>query len=70
MRFESIGVFVLKLLSFMQPDRPDERARIEAAGARVLVVDGARVEGILATSRAIGKYFSIMKSCNVLNVGS
>lgn len=42
----------------MQPDRPDERARIEAAGGRVLVVDGARVEGILATSRAIGKYFS------------
>lgn len=39
----------------MQPDRPDERARIEAAGGRVLVVDGARVEGILATSRAIGK---------------
>ncbi|ESQ43369.1 hypothetical protein EUTSA_v10015875mg [Eutrema salsugineum] len=37
-----------------KPDRPDERARIEAGGGRVLVVDGARVEGILATSRAIG----------------
>jgi len=50
----------LKLLSFLQPDRPDERARIEAAGGRVLVVDGARVEGILATSRAIGIPFSIL----------
>lgn len=48
----------MKLLSFLQPDRPDERARIEAAGGRVLVVDGARVEGILATSRAIGIHIS------------
>lgn len=49
----------MKLLSFIQPDRPDERARIETAGGRVLVVDGARVEGILATSRAIGILYSL-----------
>ncbi|XP_041007286.1 probable protein phosphatase 2C 75 isoform X2 [Juglans microcarpa x Juglans regia] len=43
-----------------KPDRSDELARIEAAGGRVIFVNGARVEGILAMSRAIdeNKYIS------------
>ncbi|KVI04767.1 probable protein phosphatase 2C 75 [Cynara cardunculus var. scolymus] len=37
-----------------KPDREDERARIEACGGRIMFADGARVEGILGMSRAIG----------------
>ncbi|XP_062231569.1 probable protein phosphatase 2C 49 [Phragmites australis] len=37
-----------------KPDRPDELERVQAAGARVIYWDGARVLGVLAMSRAIG----------------
>lgn len=37
-----------------KPDRAEERARIEASGGKVIFIDGPRVEGILAMSRAIG----------------
>ncbi|KAI3762419.1 hypothetical protein L1987_52849 [Smallanthus sonchifolius] len=41
-----------------KPDREDERARIEALGGRILFSgNGARVEGILAMTRAIGDRF-------------
>lgn len=38
----------------VQPDRADELSRIEAEGGRVINWHGARVLGVLATSRAIG----------------
>ncbi|KAK9063232.1 hypothetical protein SSX86_017102 [Deinandra increscens subsp. villosa] len=37
-----------------KPDREDERGRIEGCGGRIMFSNGARVQGILAVSRAIG----------------
>ncbi|OIT31616.1 putative protein phosphatase 2c 75 [Nicotiana attenuata] len=49
----------IPLSSDHKPDRRDERARIEASGGLVVFANGARVQGILAMSRAIGdKYLS------------
>ena len=45
----------------LQPDRPDELERIEAAGGRVIYWDGARVLGVLAMSRAVGDNY--LKPC-------
>lgn len=42
------------LNNLSQPQRPDELARIEAAGGRVVYINGHRVRGILAMSRAVG----------------
>ncbi|KAK3003079.1 hypothetical protein RJ639_019079, partial [Escallonia herrerae] len=39
-----------------KPDRPDELDRIETAGGRVIFWDVPRVLGMLAMSRAIGKF--------------
>uniref|UniRef100_M1DUB7 Protein phosphatase 2C 51 n=2 Tax=Solanum tuberosum TaxID=4113 RepID=M1DUB7_SOLTU len=37
-----------------KPDRSDEKKRVEAAGGKILNLNGYRVQGILATSRSIG----------------
>ncbi|MCD9642346.1 hypothetical protein HAX54_029076 [Datura stramonium] len=50
----SRGGEVISLSIDHKPDRPDERARIEACGGQVLFGGCARVQGILAISRAIG----------------
>nr|GEX22779.1 probable protein phosphatase 2C 75 [Tanacetum cinerariifolium] len=42
-----------------KPDREDERRRIEGCGGRIMFADGARVEGILAMSRAIGTHHTV-----------
>ena len=48
----------------MQPDREDERARIEAAGGKVIQWDGFRVSGVLAMSRSIGMYIPTLTILN------
>ncbi|CAO2177478.1 unnamed protein product [Urochloa humidicola] len=48
------GAPPLPLSTDHKPDRPDELARIKAAGGRVLYINGHRVRGILAMSRALG----------------
>ncbi|OEL33277.1 putative protein phosphatase 2C 37 [Dichanthelium oligosanthes] len=42
------------LSSDHKPNRPDELARIQAVGGRVVYINGHRVRGILAMSRALG----------------
>lgn len=44
----------MKHYFFLQPNREDERERIEAAGGRVIHWKGYRVLGVLAMSRSIG----------------
>ncbi|KAG9441436.1 hypothetical protein H6P81_017290 [Aristolochia fimbriata] len=50
----SRGGSAIPLSDDHKPDRPDELARIEAAGGHVIYLNGARVQGILAMSRALG----------------
>ncbi|CAO2178944.1 unnamed protein product [Urochloa humidicola] len=40
-----------------KPERPDEMARIESVGGRILYWHGPRVLGVLSMSRSIGDYF-------------
>ena len=54
-RFPELKPFVSFL--FSQPDREDEKQRIESVGGRVIYWNGYRVLGVLAMSRAIGKLY-------------
>ena len=48
----------VSLAYIVQPQRPDELKRIEAAGGQVFFCGGLRVGGILAMTRAIGEIFT------------
>jgi hypothetical protein len=50
--FQLIGSKLLIL--WLQPNREDEYARIEAQGGKVINWNGYRVLGVLAMSRSIG----------------
>jgi hypothetical protein len=56
----SSSSYVAKFTTDVQPDRPDERARIESVGGHVIYLNGPRVRGILAMSRALGIYMSAL----------
>ncbi|XP_072961131.1 protein phosphatase 2C 51-like isoform X1 [Typha angustifolia] len=51
----SRGGVAVPLSNDHKPDRPDETARVEAAGGQVFEWNGYRVFGVLATSRAFGR---------------
>ena len=48
------GARAISLTVDHKPDLPDERARIEAQGGRVIHYDVPRVQGMLAMSRSLG----------------
>ena len=65
---DGAGAAPVALSSDHKPDRPDEQARIEAAGGRVIFWEGARVLGVLAMSRAIGDGYLKPYVCSVPEV--
>jgi serine/threonine protein phosphatase PrpC len=52
----------IRLIQDHRPSRPDEAHRIESAGGLIMRTGGtARVNGVLAVSRAIGNYIELKK---------